>query len=151
MTNTTCIRVLLALVFFHCINGMKAEEAAKPTGTVHYQPAGSIFGDPIPFYHDGVHHVFYLKSGSWYHLVSRDLVAWQELGPAIAPDENDRSIATGSIVEKDGAFHAFYTTASRKDKRRLNGTAELPPISPRSGQTGRSTASARTPCPARSR
>ena len=116
MTNNLCVRFLLALVFFNCINGLKAEEPAKVTATVHYQPAGDIFGDPIPFYHDGVHHVFYLKKGSWYHLTSRDLVTWQELGPAIVPDENDRTIATGSIVEKDGVFHAFYTTASRKDR-----------------------------------
>ncbi len=127
MTNTTCIRVLLALVFFHCISGMKAEEAAKPTGTVHYQPAGSIFGDPIPFYHDGVHHVFYLKSGSWYHLVSRDLVAWQDLGPAIAPDENDRSIATGSIVEKDGVFTLSIPRPAERIRGRARRRFALPP------------------------
>ena len=116
MTSNICIRVLLGLVFCNCISGTKAEETAKATATVHYQPAGGIFGDPIPFYHDGVHHVFYLRKGSWYHLASRDLVTWQELGPAIVADENDRMIATGSIVERDGLFHAFYTTASRKDR-----------------------------------
>lgn len=93
--------------------------AAEPTQvTLHYQPPGTYFGDPIPFYHDGVHHVFYLHSQDgmhWYHLASRDLVHWDVLPPAILADENDRMIATGSIVEKDGLFHAFYTTADRKD------------------------------------
>jgi hypothetical protein len=90
--------------------------AGESTATFHYQPPGAYYGDPIPFYHEGVHHVFYLNSGNWNHLVSRDLVHWDDLGPAIAADEDDRMIATGSIVEKDGVFHAFYTTANRKDK-----------------------------------
>ena len=35
-------------------------EKVAPTGasaTFHFQPPDSFFGDPIPFYHDGVHHV----------------------------------------------------------------------------------------------
>lgn len=52
----------------------------------------------------------------WYHLVSRDLVHWEELPPALLADEADRIIATGSIVEKDGVFHAFYSTRNRADK-----------------------------------
>ena len=38
-------------------------EKVAPTGasaTFHFQPPDSFFGDPIPFYHDGVHHVFFL-------------------------------------------------------------------------------------------
>ena len=91
-------------------------EKLAPTrvaGTFHFQPPDSFFGDPIPFHHAGVHHVFYLHSKetmSWYHLASRDLVHWEELPPAILADEEDRMIATGSIVEKDGVFHAFYST-----------------------------------------
>ena len=87
--------------------------AEPPQVALHYQPPGTYFGDPIPFYHDGVHHVFYLHSEDrmhWYHLASRDLVHWDVLPPAILADENDRTIATGSIVESDGLFHAFYTT-----------------------------------------
>jgi len=97
-------------------------EKVAPTrvaATFHYQPPDSFFGDPIPFFHDGVHHVFYLhgkKTVSWYHLASRDLVHWVELPPAILADEEDRMIATGSIVEQDGVFHAFYATASAKDE-----------------------------------
>lgn len=91
---------------------------ARVAATFHFQPPDSFFGDPIPFYHSGVHHVFYLHSSktmSWYHLASRDLVHWEELAPAILADEEDGMIATGSIVEKDGVFYAFYSTASAKD------------------------------------
>jgi beta-fructofuranosidase len=62
-------------------------------------------------------HVFYLHSKGtlqWYHLALHDLVHWKELPPAILADENDPMIATGSIIEKDGVFHAFYTSASNK-------------------------------------
>ena len=114
MKHKMIIRVLFSLALFSCIISLKAEETGIATGTVHYQPADSVFGDPIPYYHKGVHHVFYLKKGSWYHLISRDLVTWEDIGPALTPDANDRSIATGSIIEKDGTFQAFYTTADRK-------------------------------------
>ena len=105
------VSVLATLFLFHPCLG-----AEGTTGTFHYQPPGAYFGDPIPFYHEGVHHVFYLNSGNWNHLVSRDLVHWSDLGLAIAADEEDRMIATGSIVEKDGVFHAFYTTVNRGEK-----------------------------------
>ncbi|MCF7847466.1 MAG: hypothetical protein K9M45_01350 [Kiritimatiellales bacterium] len=103
--------------------------AAEPPATFHYQPHGAIFGDPVPFRHGGTWHVFYLRRAvdaagafpassalEWYHLVSRDLVHWEELPPALLADENDRLIATGAIVEKDGVFHAFYSTQNRADK-----------------------------------
>ncbi len=97
--------------------------------TFHFQPEGRVFGDPIPFFHDGVHHVFYLSqykkpdgnlgAFAWEHLASNDLVTWKQLPTAIAPDESETFIATGSIVEKDGLFYAFYCTATPKEKDRL--------------------------------
>jgi|GEM_PF-944896 len=108
---------------------LAAIHADGPPARFHYQPNGAIFGDPIPFHHGGCWHVFYLHRAidsagafpvesvvEWYHLASRDLVHWEELPPALLVDEDDRVIATGSIVEKDGVFHAFYTTANRTDK-----------------------------------
>ncbi len=60
---------------------LQSSFAAEPEHvTLHYRPPESIFGDPIPFYHDGVHHVFYLcpdfivgstgKALAWHHLAS---------------------------------------------------------------------------------
>ncbi|HUT92958.1 MAG TPA: hypothetical protein VMY37_25935 [Thermoguttaceae bacterium] len=129
MKPIPCICVLTALLLasraaLHAAESphagsVAAEETAPRTATFHYQPPDAVFGDPIPFYRDGVHHVFYLhsqKTLDWHHLASRDLVHWEELPPAIVVDENDRMIATGSIVEHEGVFHAFYTTASRNDE-----------------------------------
>ena len=97
--------------------------------TFHFQPEGTVFGDPIPFYNNGVHHLFYLeqiknpdgKRGghSWAHIASNNLVTWKQLPPAIVPDEFEPFIATGSIVEKDGLFYAFYCTATPKEKDRI--------------------------------
>jgi sucrose-6-phosphate hydrolase SacC (GH32 family) len=104
-------------------------QAAEPSAKFHYQPDGAVFGDPIPFQHGGIWHVFYLRraidsagaflAGSaleWYHIASHDLVHWKELPPALLADETDRMIATGSIVEKDGVFHAFYSTRNHAEK-----------------------------------
>ena len=101
----------------------------KAPSSLHYQPSGGIFGDPVPFYHDAAWHVFYLHrridaAGAFpadseeelYHLVSRDLVHWEELPPAVLKDKNDPFIATGSLVEKGGVFHAFYSTWNRAAK-----------------------------------
>jgi len=78
-------------------------------------------GDVMPFYHQGQYHVFYLLNNSgnsnidWEHAVSTDLVNWQNLPAAIVHDPRDVTgpeggcMFTGSIIEKDGLFHAFYT------------------------------------------
>jgi len=84
---------------------------------LHYRPDNGWFGDPITFYWDGIYHVFYLRSypnGSvcWGHIASDDLVNWNELPDAISngPEKVDEGgCLTGSIIERDGIFHAFYT------------------------------------------
>jgi len=111
---------------FYC--GLALASSAAEAPQFHYQPSGAIFGDPIPFHHQGVSHVFYLyrplmPSGTfphgseveWRHLTSRDWVHWQELPPALSPDARDQYIATGSIVEKDGRYYAFYATSGVGD------------------------------------
>jgi sucrose-6-phosphate hydrolase SacC (GH32 family) len=76
----------------------------------------------MPFYWKGKYHVFYLTNPTgnydvnWEHIVSTDLVNWEELPTALSVDQNDPTgpdggcIFTGDIVEKDGVFHAWYTS-----------------------------------------
>ncbi len=82
-------------------------------------------GDAMPFYHDGVWHVFFLKTpkGAWgvierqkntlAHIASRDLVNWEILPDAIRkgpPGSVDGDgIWTGSAIEHEGRFHFYYT------------------------------------------
>jgi beta-fructofuranosidase len=121
--------LLLGTTAFAADDPIDLTPAIGPEATFHFQPEGTVFGDPIPFYHDGVHHVFYLgryqkpdgKLGGlqWSHLASRNLVTWKQLPAAIMPDEIESFIATGSIIEKDGLFYAFYCTAMGKEKDRV--------------------------------
>ena len=85
---------------------------------LHYKPVDGHVADVIPFYWAGVFHAFYLKRregrGTPYaHVASRDLVHWEEMPDAIetgAPGEPDYgNCFTGSVIERDGTFHLFYT------------------------------------------
>ncbi|NYI03771.1 family 43 glycosylhydrolase [Allostreptomyces psammosilenae] len=95
---------------------------------VHHTPRRGRAGDVIPFFGGPAgqpprFHVLYLKTPqdaaeeaaggtAWHHLVSDDAVSWTDLGEAIgrgAPSDQDASVATGSVIERDGVFHAFYT------------------------------------------
>lgn len=87
---------------------------------LRFAPEGAIFGDAIPFYWNGVYHVYYLRAPGWGHIASRDLVHWEEhphaLAPAAdrkAPDGQD--CWTGSIVHHEGVFQLFYTGKNSND------------------------------------
>jgi beta-fructofuranosidase len=82
-------------------------------------------GDVMPFYDNGVYHLFCLTPPvgslffperlrtSWRHLRSSDLVHWEELPDALAPGadgELDRDgVWTGSVVRTQDGYHSFYT------------------------------------------
>ena len=87
---------------------------------------GVAAGDAIPFFHDGIYHLFHLSSPpntkhypervrcSWRHVISEDLKSWRELPVALepsdetgAPDAN--GVWTGSVIFADGLYHIFYT------------------------------------------
>jgi beta-fructofuranosidase len=85
---------------------------------LHFKPTDGHVADVIPFYWEGVYHAFYLKRrpgrGTPYaHVVSRDLVQWEEMPDALetgAPGEPDHdNCFTGSIIEREGVFYLFYT------------------------------------------
>ena len=46
---------------------------------LHFRPEGMKAGDVIPFFWKGSYHLFYLKGPDWGHIVSQDLLHWQEL------------------------------------------------------------------------
>ncbi|NCA12210.1 hypothetical protein EBR56_10485, partial [bacterium] len=92
-----------------------AAAGAAPRLAFRYRPAAARFGDPMPVWHDGVYHVFYLKKTPpsedlvWAHVSSRDLLGWNE-----HPDLPMRG-CTGCFVIKDGVGYAF-TGNSRADR-----------------------------------
>jgi beta-fructofuranosidase len=87
-----------------------------------YKPGDGWAADVIPFYWQGEYHLFYLKDfrdpaahgegTPWYHLSTRDFVTFQDHGEALARGtaaEQDLYVFTGSVIERDGLFHIFYT------------------------------------------
>ena len=84
---------------------------------IHYRPEVGRLADTIPFFWKGEYHIFYLRAIDkvpWEHIVSPDLIHWKELptalksdGPADGPD--GLHMFTGSVAEREGAFHIFYT------------------------------------------
>lgn len=75
--------------------------------------SGVPVGDAIPFAHDGDYHLFILSApsddSSWLHWHTRDFVSWSELPVAVAVDVDEGAAWTGSVIERDGVFHLFYT------------------------------------------
>lgn len=90
-----------------------------------YRPAGGASGDCMPFYWLGTWHVFFLVAPGdvWTvpervacrlaHIASTDLVEWTVLPDALVPGPagsvDGSGIWTGSLIERDGRFHFFYT------------------------------------------
>ena len=87
-----------------------------------YRPQNAWVGDIIPFYRDGKFRLFYLhdwrdeaKYGAgtaWYQVSTEDFVHYTEHGemlPRGTTEEQDLSVATGSVIEANGRYHIFYT------------------------------------------
>ncbi len=85
----------------------------------HFRPKDRWIGDMIPFFWRGEYHLFYLPRAPearhcWGHIVSRNLLEWEELPDAIAPSNKPNApdevgCWTGSVIEHEGIFHCFYT------------------------------------------
>lgn len=88
------------------------------TSPLHYRPTAGALADTIPFFWKGEYHIFYLRANigkvPWEHIVSTDLIHWRELPTALVADgdpngPDGENMFTGSVIEKDGGFHIFYT------------------------------------------
>ena len=93
-------------------------------GIQYFKPRGhnAFAGDCIPFWHDGVFHLFYLHdrrhhhskwsqgAHQYAHATTTDLRHWQHhplAVPIVEPWEC--SMGTGDVIFHDGTFHIFYT------------------------------------------
>ncbi len=91
----------------------------------HLQPPGKWMNEPhAPMYHGGWYHIFYQGNPhapiwdhlAWGHLISRDMIHWQDCplaltpeGGAVAPD----GIWSGSaVVAKDGTPRLYFTAGN---------------------------------------
>ena len=87
---------------------------------IYVKPKDYWMNDPNGFiYYKGMYHLFYQcfpyapRWGRmhWGHVVSRDLVNWEEQGIALFPSKtDDRSgCFSGSAIEEDGKMQLYYT------------------------------------------
>lgn len=88
----------------------------------YWRPGGVQFvGDCMPFWHDGVFHLYYLldeehhraRGGlgchQWAHATTTDLVHWEHHPMALPLEhEYEGSICTGSVFWHEGIYYAFY-------------------------------------------
>lgn len=93
---------------------------------IFYRPDDGVLADVIPFYWQGVYHLFYLKDyrdeaghgpgTPWFHLVTRDFVSFEEWGEALPRGDREAQdlwVFTGSAIEREGRFVIFYTGHNR--------------------------------------
>lgn len=94
----------------------------------HIEADSGYLNDPNGFaYFDGKYHLFYQWSPlryttenvwyqGWYHLVSDDLINWQELGPGIEPDTvyETHGAYSGSGLALHDELLLFYTGNTRQ-------------------------------------
>ncbi len=100
----------------------------------YFKPEGDFYvGDCMPFFHDGLFHLFYLVDENhhqalgglgghqWAHASSTDLINWTHHPMAIPiSDELEGSICTGSVSFHEGKYYAFYATRLRDWKQHVS-------------------------------
>jgi beta-fructofuranosidase len=87
-----------------------------------FRPVNAWAGDFIPLYAKGAFQLFYLhdfrdpknhgEGTPWYRVSTKNLIDFTEHGEAIprgTREDQDLYIFTGSVIEAEGRFHAFYT------------------------------------------
>ena len=93
----------------------------------HIQPKTGLLNDPNGFsYYNGQHHLFYqwFPLGPvhgvkyWYHVASDNLVDWQDLGVAMAPDTqyDSHGVFSGTGFVENDQLHVFYTGNTRTEE-----------------------------------
>nr|WEI57580.1 putative GH32 family protein [Hypsibius dujardini] len=101
----------------------------------YFKPIGDHFfaGDCMPFFHDGVFHLFYLHDENhhaalgglgghqWAHATTTDLVNWTHHPLAIAiTNDWEFSICTGSTFYHAGTYYGFYATRNQDWSQHLS-------------------------------
>lgn len=86
-----------------------------------YKPDNAFLADCIPFYEDGVFHIFYLldyrKEGEvgtpWFKITTTDFVHYVDHGEMLkrgSKKEYDQYVFTGSVIkDKKDKYHIWYT------------------------------------------
>lgn len=95
-----------------------------------FQPAKGTAGDFIPFYQEGIFHLFHTlhnseepggpKPASWHHVVTQDFLEFEDWGealPAGQPADPDLCVYNGCVFERKDQFHIFYTGRNVRNEK----------------------------------
>lgn len=85
-----------------------------------FKPSLGWVGDPMPFYENGIFHLFYLYDARnalptfhpWYKVTTTDFATFNDNSEMIATgtaNQQDGALGTGSIFKRNGVYYAFYT------------------------------------------
>ncbi|CAH0192223.1 glycoside hydrolase family 32 protein [Chryseobacterium sp. Bi04] len=107
--------LIVAATFYSGLNaqsGSKTPEEQLYRPGYHFTPQKGWMNDPNGmFYLNGTYHLFYqytpfqsvpdFSKMHWGHAISKDLIQWEELAPAIAYDEKGAIFSGSAVVDKD--------------------------------------------------
>ncbi|HEX9151423.1 MAG TPA: glycosyl hydrolase, partial [Flavobacterium sp.] len=128
-----CLPLCFAL-FYNCSKEDKPENPIVETNapacqtanesdrayTTFFKPTLGWVGDPIPFYENGVFHIFYLQDDRntlptfhpWDKVTTTDFATFSTNSEMIATGtatDQDGALGTGSVFKLNGVYYAFYT------------------------------------------
>ncbi|HYW96452.1 MAG TPA: family 43 glycosylhydrolase [Bacteroidales bacterium] len=120
--------IVPGLIVANLCHAQDFNPASQPDYKVQYfKPAGdsAFAGDPMPFYHDGTFHVFWLtdhnhagRDHEWAHISSTDLEHWTHYPIALPVDRPyEETMCTGSVIFHGGLYYAFYATRTAENGR----------------------------------
>jgi len=91
----------------------------------HLIAPGKWMNEPhAPFYFQGYYHIFYQANPhaptwnhiQWGHMVSKDMVHWKDMPPALEPEDEcldpDGCWSGSALVDKEGVPRIFYTAGN---------------------------------------
>lgn len=90
------------------------------TYSMFYKPSHGWVGDPMPYYENGVFHVFYLQDTRpapstyhpWYKATTSNFINYTDAGEMIATgadNSQEDALGTGCVFKNNGKYYAFYT------------------------------------------
>lgn len=107
--------LIIAATFYSGLNAqsdLKTSEEQLYRPNYHFTPQKGWMNDPNGlFYLNGTYHLFFQYTPfqsvpdfgkmHWGHAISKDLIKWEELAPAIAYDEKGAIFSGSAVVDKD--------------------------------------------------
>jgi len=113
--NKIISSLIIAATFYSGLNAqtdLKTSEEQLYRPNYHFTPQKGWMNDPNGlFYLNGTYHLFFQYTPfqsvpdfgkmHWGHAISKDLMKWEELAPAIAYDEKGAIFSGSAVVDKD--------------------------------------------------